>query len=423
MSANPRVSLFSSTNYTYDNIGRLTQAGADSFTYDKAGNNLNDNAVYNLLNNQMQENALYTLTYDAMGNLKTKYNKLTKETNTYTFNSRNQLITFTQTDENNQTVKTLSFTYDAFGRRVSKTEDGTTQKYLYDGDDIIAILDEQNQVIATITHDESIDTPLSITNSNGTFYYHRDHQGSIVALTDSTGAVVESFTYDNHYGTITNHAKTIETNNPYGYTGREFDTKELYFYRARYYDPQIQRFLGEDPIGFSSGDFNWYRYTNNNPIVYNDPFGYKISGVWNGSPRSYYGLNLNFSLATPNYDSEWWEITFIRVKATVTGMIVASVLCQDIDECGETREWVVNSKLEYSISMEKEIGVNPLVFGLGKLPIPQAKLLAGVLTGGIMGAKVALLSYKVNKAWNDWAEATINALLKYGPTAICMGTK
>jgi len=40
-----------------------------------------------------------------------------------------------------------------------------------------------------------------------------------------------------------------------------------------------------------------------------------------------------------------------------------------------------------------------------------------------MGAKVALLSYKVNKAWNDWAEATIDALLKYGPTAICMGTK
>jgi len=273
MSINPRVSLFNSTNYSYDNIGRLTQAGADSFSYDKAGNNQNNNAVYNLLNNQMNESLLYKITYDSMGNIATKYNKLNKTLNTYTFNVRNQLIQFTKQDENNQTTKTLTYTYDAFNRRVSKTEDNTTQKYLYDGDDIIAILDDQDQVIATITHDESIDTPLSITNANGTFYYHRDHQGSIVALTDSTGAVVESFQYDNHYGTITNHTKTIETNNPYAYTGRELDTPELYYYRARYYDPTIQRFVSEDPIGFSSGDFNWYRYVGNRPVSLVDPLG------------------------------------------------------------------------------------------------------------------------------------------------------
>ena len=87
-----------------------------------------------------------------------------------------RLVSYTKQDKNNQTIKTLEFVYDAFGRRVSKTEDGVTQKYLYDGDNIITILDEQNQVIATITHDESIDTPLSITNANGTFYYHRDHR-------------------------------------------------------------------------------------------------------------------------------------------------------------------------------------------------------------------------------------------------------
>jgi len=80
-------------------------------------------------------------------------------------------------------LKKIKFSYDALGRRVSKKDDNTTQKYIYDGDDIIAILDEQNNIIATITHDENIDTPLSITNQNGTFYYHRDHrdhQGSII---------------------------------------------------------------------------------------------------------------------------------------------------------------------------------------------------------------------------------------------------
>jgi len=276
------ITAKNSTNYTYDNIGRLTQAtsagSVTDFTYDKAGNNLNNSAVYNLLNNQMSENALYKITYDSMGNIKTKYNRLTNTTSNYTFNSRNQLVSYEQLDENNQTTKTLSYTYDAFNRRVSKTDTSAgsatvTQKYLYDGDDIIAILDNQNQVIATITHDESIDTPLSITNANGTFYYHRDHQGSIVALTDSSGQVVESFTYDNHYGSIVDHTKTVETNNPYAYTGRELDTSDLYYYRARYYDPSLQRFLGEDPIGFLSGDTNFYLYAYASPVYFKDPSG------------------------------------------------------------------------------------------------------------------------------------------------------
>ena len=112
-----------STSYSYDDIGRLTQAGGDSFTYDKAGNNLNDNAVYNILNNRLNASDIYTITYDSMGNIKTKYNKLTKKTTTYTFNARNQLTQYVEQDENNQTTKTLSYTYDAFNRRASKTEE------------------------------------------------------------------------------------------------------------------------------------------------------------------------------------------------------------------------------------------------------------------------------------------------------------
>jgi RHS repeat-associated protein len=108
------------------------------------------------------------------------------------------------------------------------------------------------------THDESIDTPLGIANANGTFYYHKDYRGSIVALTDSSEEVVESFTHGNHYGKILSHTKSVETNNPYAYSGRELDTKELYYYRTRYYDPTIQRFI--------SGDFNWYRYVRNDPV-------------------------------------------------------------------------------------------------------------------------------------------------------------
>ena len=67
--------------------------------------------------------------------------------------------------------------------------------------------------------------------------------------------------------------QTTNTNNPYAYTGRELDDTDLYYYRARYYDPTTQRFLSQDPIGFASGDFNFYRYVGNSPTYFRDPSG------------------------------------------------------------------------------------------------------------------------------------------------------
>ncbi len=101
------------------------------------------------------------------------------------------------------------------------------------------------------------------------------HQGSITALTDEEGNIVESFLYDEAYGTILDHHKTVETYNPYCYTGREFDSKDLYYYRARYYDPSVGRFISSDPIEFLAGDTNFYRYVGNDPVNFVDPFGHK----------------------------------------------------------------------------------------------------------------------------------------------------
>ena len=62
-------------------------------------------------------------------------------------------------------------------------------------------------------------------------------------------------------------------NNRLKYTGREEDSTGLYYYRARYYDPFIGRFISEDPLGFSAGDVNFYAYVGNNPVNANDPTG------------------------------------------------------------------------------------------------------------------------------------------------------
>jgi RHS repeat-associated protein len=276
-----------SIDYTYDDIGRLTQANTQNYTYDKAGNNLEDNATYNTKTNQLLASDKFTLTYDDNGNLKTKTNKENNQTKFYTFNARNQLLEVISKDENNQTLKTLTFTYDGLNRRYSKTittnDTNTTYKYLYDGYDIVAILDQDNNPLSTITHGESIDQPLSITTNNQTYYYQRDHQGSITALVDEDNNIVESYSYD-AYGRIVSNTKSVETNNPYGYTARVFDDEDLYYYRARYYDPSLQRFLSLDPIGFSSGDFNFYRYVENDPVNFVDP--------WGEAPHIVYGLYL-----------------------------------------------------------------------------------------------------------------------------------
>jgi RHS repeat-associated protein len=84
------------------------------------------------------------------------------------------------------------------------------------------------------------------------------------------GTVLNHFVYDG-FGTRTG-STTAEFR--YGYTGRELDAETgLYYYRARYYDSKVGRFISEDPIGFSAGDTNLYRYVGNNSTNYTDPTG------------------------------------------------------------------------------------------------------------------------------------------------------
>lgn len=295
--------------YRYNGRGELLQAGRERYTYSKAGNQIQEGWEYNH-KNQLIENPTYFYTYDARGNLKRKINKATKEETHYTFNLFNQLTKVEKVTKDREPIKSFQYSYDALNRRVKKVhqkgEQETTHHYLYDNHNIVAILDKKKKLLATLVHDSQIDTPLSITTHNNalralteveqsyydqlpkadkafldqkrkerTYYYHRDHQGSIHHLTNEQGSVVESFKYDESYGKIITHTKTEETLNPYAYTGREFDTPELYYYRARYYDPTIGRFISFDPIEFLAGDFNFYRYVGCSPVNFVDP-----SGLW-----------------------------------------------------------------------------------------------------------------------------------------------
>jgi RHS repeat-associated protein len=93
--------------------------------------------------------------------------------------------------------------------------------------------------------------------------------GSTIGMTDSSGALVTTYSYDPYGGTMSGGAGSYNTSE---FTGRENDGTGLYYYRARYYDPAIGRFINPDPIGFGGG-INFYAYVGDNPISFVDPFG------------------------------------------------------------------------------------------------------------------------------------------------------
>jgi len=100
----------------------------------------------------------------------------------------------------------------------------------------------------------------------------------VVALSNTSGAIVERYEYSAYGQTQIMSAgyelrETSDYSNPYMFTGRRLDDETgLYYYRARYYKPDISRFLQPDPIGYDDG-LNMYTYVGNNPLAWTDPLG------------------------------------------------------------------------------------------------------------------------------------------------------
>ena len=250
--------------YEYDAAGRVTKLGG---TFSRTGLPQAVASVsYDAVNQQTVFNG-QLLTYDNNGNL------TSDGSNSYTWNARDQLAAISGSG------LSATFLYDANGRRVGKNINGNATALLYDGATIVQELSgafpSANLLAA------GIDELLTRTDGSGTTSPITDRLGSVVALTDSTGVVQTQYTYEPFGNTAANGATTTTQ-----YTGRENDGTGLYYYRARYYSPSLQRFISEDPIGFDGGDLNLYAYVSNDPVNFFDPFGlerlHPQAGTWKG---------------------------------------------------------------------------------------------------------------------------------------------
>jgi len=142
--------------------------------------------------------------------------------------------------------------------------------FAYDGDNLIEEANSSGAEVASYSQGLNIDEPLAMDRSSVASFYEADGLGSVTSLSSSAGALAETYTRDS-FGRQT--GSTGSLTNPFQYTGREFDTEtSLYYYRARYYDPTVGRFIGEDPLRFSAGT-NFYSYVRSNPVRFKDPMG------------------------------------------------------------------------------------------------------------------------------------------------------
>ena len=260
------------SNYSYDAIYQLLQVTqgvttTESYSYDAVGNRLSSLSVspysYNV-SNQLTAKPGVTFTYDNNGNTTSKTDST--GTTAYSWDFENRLTTVALPGSGG----TVTFKYDPFGRRIYKSSPAGTSIYAYDGDNLVEETNSSGTVVARNAQTQNIDEPLAMLRSAATSYYHGDGLGSVTSLSNGTGALANTYTYDS-FGKLT--ASTGSLVNLFRFTARDFDTEtNLQFSRARYYDQSIGRFISEDPARYDENQ-NFFPYTRNNPTNYLDPSG------------------------------------------------------------------------------------------------------------------------------------------------------
>ena len=209
--------------------------------------------------------------YDADGNMTT--GPLQGQMQPYVYYSRNRLLS----------TGGVSYGYNAENMRTSVTTDGNTIRYVINPNaalsQVLMETDANGNPLAYYVYGLGL---LGREDASGAYQsYHYDRRGSTVAMTALDGTITDTYEYG-PYGEQIGHEGATEQ--PFRYNGRDgvmTDANGLYHMRARYYSPDIKRFINRDVVTGTISDtptLNRYAYVNGNPISYIDPFGLSRDG-------------------------------------------------------------------------------------------------------------------------------------------------
>ena len=281
-------SVDGTTEYTYDALGQLLtetkeEIVVNTMTYDLYGNITEKNGVPYTYGNGTWKDLLtdvgnQPISYDANGNpIKYRGNSLTWE-------KGRQLKQF----------GAFTYKYNNDGIRIEKTENCKVHKYILDGTNILKEIVEDTCCNCTGYTNEylyDLDGTVCGIKHNGTaYYFYKNLQGDVIAITDETGAVVARYSYD-AWGKCKVESDTsgvnIATVNPFRYRSYYYDQETgLYYLQSRYYDPEVGRFINADDINCIGApsellNNNLWSYCTNNPVNKDDPCGYaSFSDFW-----------------------------------------------------------------------------------------------------------------------------------------------
>jgi RHS repeat-associated protein len=296
-------------SYSYDGLDRLTSASctawSHTYAYDKAGNRIQKDGITSTVNVLNQVTSLSdgtVLAYDLNGNTIEKTTDT--DTVTYFYDHAHRLDTV---KKNGVTIG--QYWYDGDGKRI-KSAESTETIYIYSGLNVLYEKTSTGEAVYIYGPTGKIAKKTITEQESHTFYYHPDHQGSTRLVTDESANVVVDAAY-------TPFGESTKTGTEsYLYTGKKKDETGLYYYGARYYDPELGRFLTRDLLAGQKAlpqSLNRYTYCLNNPVKFIDPAGltYRMCNVETGACyRFFEWMNpKNKGLSWVAYDANGDKIT------------------------------------------------------------------------------------------------------------------
>ena len=223
----------------------------------------------------------------------------------------------------NKTGLNMAFQYDADGRRVKKTVNGTATTYWRDTDGKIMKMQKGNDILLFMYEGDG--SLIGFTLNGTPYYYLYNGQGDVIGLMDSGANLVAEYVYDSWGRPVSvtgSLAATVGQLNPFRYRGYEYDAETgLYYLLSRYYDPMTMRFVNADSQVSTGSDLtgtNLFVYCANNPVNRCDPNG--TAWVYNGVVYNYDGSIADFHRAEKGLSPLAYEAAKMSSKSVASGI-------------------------------------------------------------------------------------------------------